>query len=69
MALEGVNFWSFYIVKLILGDFDPRNCLHCRAFQKSNLQKHNVFDDVAEVDLQKHKVFDRFVYVECIPWF
>ena len=39
----GVNFWSFYNVKFIFGDFDPQNSLHCRAFQKSDLQKHNVF--------------------------
>ena len=36
-------------------------------FLELDLQNHKVFDDLAELDLQKHKVFDEIVCVECHP--
>ena len=34
---------------------DPQKPLYCRTFQKSDVQKHNVFDTFLSVRVQKHK--------------
>ena len=38
------HFWLEIETPIEVERFDPRNSLYCRTFEKSNVQKHKVFD-------------------------
>ena len=55
LAPEECHFWLEIETPIEVQRFDPRNLLYYRAFEKSDVQKHQVFDTLLSLKVQKHK--------------
>ena len=49
------HFWLEIETPIEVQRFDPQKHLYCRTFQKSDVQKHKVFDMLLSFRVQKHQ--------------
>ena len=55
MERRRCSFWLEIETSIEFEHFDLQKPLHCHTFQKSDVQKHQVFDMFLSVRVQKHQ--------------